>query len=101
MTIWYSKLLRQVVNFSFARRLHDSCSYRSCYLLVLREKSMYKNQIIRVVTIQMDLAIPNNECECVNKDDIVSYLNKKLYEDPEFFGEFGSENIARVDNIEE
>ena len=49
----------------------------------------------------MDLAIPNNECECVNKDDIVSYLNKKLYEDPEFFGEFGPENIARVDNIEE
>jgi hypothetical protein len=62
---------------------------------------MSKNQIIRVITIQMDLAIPNNECECIDKNDITSYLNKKLYENPEFFGELGPENIVRVDYIEE
>ena len=101
MTIWYSKLLRRSVNFSFARRLYDSCSYHSCYLLVLREKSMYKNQIIRVVTIQMDLAIPKDDCECVSKEDIINYLNKKLYEDPEFFGDFGPENIVKIDYIED
>jgi hypothetical protein len=62
---------------------------------------MYKNQKIRVITIQMDLAIPKDECECVNKDNIVSYLNKKLYEDPEFFGDFGPENIVKVEYIED
>jgi hypothetical protein len=61
---------------------------------------MNKNQIIRVVTIQMELAIPNDDCECMNSDDICNYLNKKLYEDPEFFGEFGSENIVRVGYLE-
>ena len=61
---------------------------------------MDKNQIIRVVTIQMDLAILNNECECINKNDIISYLNKKLYEDPEFFGEFGPENILKIDYVD-
>jgi len=61
---------------------------------------MNKNQIIRVVTIQMELVIPNDDCECMNRDDICNYLNKKLYEDPEFFGEFGSENIVRVGYLE-
>jgi len=54
---------------------------------------MNKNQTIRVVTIQIELAIPNDDCECISKTDITNYLNKKLYEDPEFFGEFGQENI--------
>jgi len=29
-------------------------------------------------------------------DKIASYLNDKLYTDPEFFGEFGPENIVEV-----
>lgn len=61
---------------------------------------MSDNQIIRVVTIQMGLAIPNNECECINKNDILSYLNKKLYEDPEFFGEFGPGNLVKIGVLE-
>ena len=61
---------------------------------------MKLNQTIRVVTIQMELAIPSDDCECLNRDDICNYLNKKLYEDPEFFGEFGSENIVKVDTID-
>ena len=61
---------------------------------------MNKNQTIRVITIQMDLAIPNEDCECLSKEDIINYLNIKLYEDPEFFGEFGPENIVEVGYLE-
>jgi hypothetical protein len=61
---------------------------------------MDNNQTIRVVTIQIELAIPNDDCECISKTDITDYLNKKLYEDPEFFGEFGQENIIRVAYLE-
>jgi hypothetical protein len=61
---------------------------------------MNKNQIIRIVTIQIELAIPNSECDCVSKEDIITYLNDKLYHDPEFFGDFGTENIVRVDSLE-
>lgn len=34
-----------------------------------------------------------------DKDAISSYLNNKLYNDPEFFGEFGSENIDSVEEF--
>jgi hypothetical protein len=61
---------------------------------------MNKNQTIRTVTIQIELAIPNDECECISKTDIITYLNDKLYHDPEFFGDFGPENIVRVDHLE-
>ena len=31
-----------------------------------------------------------------NKDAIADYLNTKLYTDPEFFGDFGPENIESI-----
>lgn len=31
-----------------------------------------------------------------NYDTIANYLNDKLYTDPEFFGDFGPENIESV-----
>lgn len=61
---------------------------------------MTNNQTIRVVTIQMDLAIPSEDCKCLSKEGICNYLNIKLYEDPEFFGEFGPENIVKVGYLE-
>jgi hypothetical protein len=61
---------------------------------------MNKNQNIRVVTIQMELAIPNDDCHCLSKEDICNYLNIKMYEDPEFFGEIGPENIVKVASLE-
>jgi len=60
---------------------------------------MNKNQIIRVVTIQMELAIPTDDCECLSKNEICNYLNIKVYEHPEFF-EFVPENIVKVDTLE-
>lgn len=32
-----------------------------------------------------------------DKEKIAEYLNKMLYEDPEFFGDFGPENIENVE----
>jgi hypothetical protein len=35
-----------------------------------------------------------------SKTKIVNYLNDKIYNDPEFFGDFGPENIVTVKEIE-
>lgn len=62
-----------------------------------------------VVTVSIDLVIGDhvdilNDSTWVgdlyNKDKIVDYLNKKLYSDPEFFGDFGPENITNIKEIE-
>lgn len=53
---------------------------------------------MKVITISMELGIDdelNND-----KDAIAQYLNNMLYMDPEFFGEFGPENIIEVRNID-
>lgn len=55
---------------------------------------------MKIVTIKMDLVIEDDICKMVdgvyNKDCVVEYLNSKLYEDPEFFGDFGEENIDSI-----
>lgn len=55
----------------------------------------------------MDLVIDDDTCEMTNgsqkiynKECIVDYLNSKLYEDPEFFGDFGQENIIEIKDFE-
>ena len=52
---------------------------------------------MKIVTIKMDLVIDE---DLTKVGDIVDYLNKKLYEDPEFFGDFGPENIADIKELE-
>lgn len=48
---------------------------------------------MKIVTIKMDLIIDD---DMIDLDKIVSYLNDKLYTDPEFFGDFGTENIEQI-----
>lgn len=52
----------------------------------------------------MELVIDDDICEMVNgvynKDCIADYLNNKLYTDPEFFGDFGAENIESIGELE-
>lgn len=48
---------------------------------------------MKIVTIKMDLVIDE---DLIDLDGITDYLNKKLYEDPEFFGDFGKENIDNI-----
>jgi hypothetical protein len=54
---------------------------------------------MRVITISMELVI-DDYCG-VSREDIADYLNDKLYTDPEFFGDFGPENIVKVSTLEE
>ena len=59
---------------------------------------------MKLVKVQIELIIDDDTCEMVegvyNKDCIVDYLNSKLYTDPEFFGDFGPENILSVKEFE-
>lgn len=59
---------------------------------------------MKIITINMDLVIDDDACELVdgvyNKECICDYLNSKLYTDPEFFGDFGPENIVSIRNMD-
>jgi hypothetical protein len=48
---------------------------------------------MKLIKISMELVIDD---DIEDKDTIANYLNNKLYEDPEFFGDFGPENIEIV-----
>ena len=49
---------------------------------------------MKLVKIDMELVIDD---DLENDYDLISqYLNDKLYNDPEFFGDFGPENISEV-----
>lgn len=52
---------------------------------------------MKIVTIKMDLVIDG---DLTDKYDIAAYLNDKLYVDPEFFGDFGEENIIEIKDFE-
>jgi hypothetical protein len=54
---------------------------------------------MKLVTISMELIIDDDVSD--TNDAIADYLNDKLYRDPEFFGDFGPENISGVINYVE
>ena len=51
---------------------------------------------MKVITINMELVIDDD----IKESFIPEYLNDKLYTDPEFFGDFGPENIISVGEFE-
>jgi len=64
---------------------------------------------MKVVKVQIELIIDDDEnfylpneisggvfTPRFDNDKIAQYLNNKLYTDPEFFGDFGPENIVEV-----
>jgi hypothetical protein len=53
---------------------------------------------MKIVKVSIELVI-DNDLE-YDKDRIANYLNNKLYTDPEWFGDFGPENIVEVKNFE-
>lgn len=57
---------------------------------------------MKLVTITMQLGFDNldNDIDFSNKEDIANYINNQLYECPEFFGDFGPENIEKVEDID-
>jgi len=57
---------------------------------------------MKIVTIKMDLVISDDDLVPYMgtidslHEKIAKYLNNKLYTDPEFFGDFGPENIESI-----
>lgn len=54
---------------------------------------------MKLVRVGIELGIDDSYCGD-SHEDIAFYLNKMLYNDPEFFGEFGKENIISVEEFE-
>ena len=52
---------------------------------------------MKIITVSMELVITDD----IKDSFIPDYLNDKLYTDPEFFGDFGPENISGVINFVE
>lgn len=51
---------------------------------------------MKLIKISMELVIDE---DMTDKYDIAIYLTDKLYSDPEFFGDFGPENIESVEDF--
>lgn len=55
---------------------------------------------MKIVKISMELVIDDGLVSD-NKEEIANYLNNMLYGDPDFFGEFGPENIVDIQDFVE
>jgi hypothetical protein len=61
---------------------------------------------MKLVKISMELAIEDIDILTHvgyisnNPEKIADYLNNKLYNDPEYFGDFGPENIVEVKDMD-
>jgi hypothetical protein len=51
---------------------------------------------MKIVRVSMDLIIDE---DMTDPYEIATYLTEKLYSDPEFFGDFGQENIVSVSDF--
>ncbi len=55
---------------------------------------------MKIIKISMELGIEDTDVEVngrkISLENIAQYLNDKLYADPEFFGDFGQENIETI-----
>jgi hypothetical protein len=58
---------------------------------------------MKIVTITMTLGIDNmeDEIDFSNKQAIADFLSNMIYEQPEFFGDFGPENITEVKDVDD
>lgn len=56
---------------------------------------------MKIVTVSVELAFENVGIDFNDKESIAEYLNNALYEYPEFFGDFGPENITKVKDIDD
>jgi hypothetical protein len=52
---------------------------------------------MKLVKVQIELVVDE---DTTDPDDIAIYLTDKLYNDPEWFGDFGEENIMEVKDFE-
>jgi hypothetical protein len=57
---------------------------------------------MKLVKISMELIFDNldDAIDFSNKESIADYITNMLYEDPEFFGDFGPENIVEIREVD-
>lgn len=57
---------------------------------------------MKLITISMQLGIENmeDEIDFNDKESIADFLTDCLYRDPDFFGNFGAENIVEVKELD-
>lgn len=61
---------------------------------------------MKIITVKIDLVIDDADLLAhtgyITNDNakIAEYLNHKMYTDPEFFGDFGPENIIEIKEFE-
>jgi hypothetical protein len=55
---------------------------------------------MKLVKITMELGI-DDHLTSNDKEEIANYLTNMLYGDPDFFGEFGPENIVEVRELDD
>ncbi len=63
-------------------------------------KKKEAGQEMKLIKITMELGI-EDDLVSNNKEEIANYLTNMLYGDPDFFGEFGPENIVEVRELED
>jgi hypothetical protein len=52
---------------------------------------------MKIITVQIELGISHFDISNMNnKEAIVEFLNYKLHHDPDWFGDFGEENIVSI-----
>lgn len=58
---------------------------------------------MKIVTLSIELGFENldDRIDFNNKESIADFLSNILYEDPEFFGNFGPENITDVKDVDD
>ena len=54
------------------------------------------SEVFGEIRVSIDLVVPAELMRGDNHEKIAAYLNEKLYKDPEFFGDFGPENIKII-----
>lgn len=58
------------------------------------EKEVKKTEYTNI-KIEMELVVPSYYADW-GKEKLAEYLTNKLYKDPEYFGDFGEENIVHI-----
>jgi hypothetical protein len=56
--------------------------------------TIMQEEKMKIINVQIELIIDDEISN--SREEIANYLNSKLYNDPEFFGDFGPENIIEV-----
>lgn len=64
--------------------------------MVVESQSYAERNLMKLVKVEIELVIDDD----IKDSFIPEYLNDKLYTDPEFFGDFGKENIVSVKEFE-